>query len=468
MKTSCPRRTLQPKFGSACALLVLWVLGPVGHAEELAESATVKSAPSIHSDGLTQEEEEDTLTQEEEEAIEATAEEVASADEDIMSMDVGGSLIDGVNVADYVSVGFDVRAAYFRSDEEDRFGVSDDNDDLTTRLRLEGNWNPSESVRLTARLAAICSTESCGVDSSFESGVAGNSIEAGKITVDELFIHRFRTERFDLALGRLQTKFVTRGGVFAKSLDRNNSSNTSINWTDGLHGTFKARRGWVSHLIVERNDEDPGSVRRAPLDFSDGHSELTHFIALENIEPWRRIVQRGLDISYLPDSLLTDGIPAGRREDYWAVVGRMAARIRLPTAPGERRLRIAGEVGYAPTTPTRQAAKTGTSGDTDGLAWNVSASLMEFARGHSIGLLYGRTGAGWLLSPNYRANERQIELRWSWRPDSDLVVDARVRKRSELDRLMTASQRREELDVFVRVTWRRSDVRLKRIIARGR
>ena len=125
-------------------------------------------------------------------------------------------------------------------------------------------------------------------------------------------------------------------------------------------------------------------------------------------------------------------------------------------------MRIASEVGYAPNTPTRQAVNTGTSGDADGLAWNVSASLMEFARGHSIGLLYGRTGAGWLLSPQYRDNEEQIELRWSWRPTSDLVIDARVRRRKELDRLVTATQRVEELDVFVRATWRFSGERLNR------
>ena len=88
--------------------------------------------------------------------------------------------------------------------------------------------------------------------------------------------------------------------------------------------------------------------------------------------------------------------------------------------------------------------------------------IMEFARGHSIGLLYGRTGAGWLLSPQYRDNEEQIELRWSWRPTPDLVIDARVRRRKELDRLVTATQRVEELDVFVRATWRLADVRLNR------
>ena len=97
---------------------------------------------------------------------------------------------------------------------------------------------------------------------------------------------------------------------------------------------------------------------------------------------------------------------------------------------------------------------TGNSGDTDGLAWNISASIMEYAPGHSIGLLYGRTGDGWLLSPQYRPNEEQIELRWSWRPTPDLVIDARVRRRDELDRLTTASHRIDELDVFVRATWR--------------
>jgi hypothetical protein len=284
--------------------------------------------------------------------------------------------------------------------------------------------------------------------------VEGNSILAGKITVDELFVQWFRTERFDLALGRLQTRFVTRGGVFAKSLDRNNSNNTNINWTDGLHSTFKARDGWVSHLIVEYNDENPGSVRRDPLDFSTGKSELSHFFALENTRPWGRVVQRGLDISYLPDSLLTDGNLSGRRDDYWAIVARGAMRFRRDNAPGERRWRLAGEIGYAPNTPTRVAVNTGASGDADGLAWNLSASLMEFAPRHSIGLLYGRTGAGWLLSPQYRPNEEQIELRWSWRRTPNLVIDARVRLRDDLDPVGTATELRNELDGFIRATWR--------------
>lgn len=35
----------------------------------------------------------------------------------------------------------------------------------------------------------------------------------GDITIDEAYVHWFRNDRFDLALGRMQTKFVARGGV---------------------------------------------------------------------------------------------------------------------------------------------------------------------------------------------------------------------------------------------------------------
>ena len=458
MNTSYPHRILPPNLSVACATLVLLLAGSLVQAEESTESpiesVVEKPAESTIEASAAELVEKVALTQEEEQSLVATVQEVASADEDIMSMDVGGSLIDGANVAKLLSFGFDVRTSASWSETEDRFGETDQDNEVTARVRLEGDWNPIESVRLTARLAGICSSESCAVDTSFESGVEGDSILTGKFTVDELFVHWFRTERFDLALGRLQTRFVTRGGVFAKSLDRNNSNNTNINWTDGLHSTFKARNGWLSHLIVEYNDENPGSVRRDPLDFSTGKSELSHFFAVENTKPWGRVVQRGLDISYLPDSLLTDGDLSGRRDDYWAIVARGAMRFRRDNAPGERRWRLAGEIGYAPNTPTRLAVDTGASGDTDGLAWNVSASLMDFAPRQSIGLLYGRTGAGWLISPQYRPNEEQLELRWSWRRTSNLVIDARVRLRDDLDPLGTGTKLRNQVDAFVRATWR--------------
>ena len=383
--------------------------------------------------------------------------EMEEADADIMSMDVAGSLLDGANRKGLVTFGADVRGGYAWSDTDLRAGGSDQDDELKARLRVDGSWNPFETLRLTAGAAYICSTNSCSPDASLESGLAGDSIEPGKLTLDEFFLQWFRTEKFDLAVGRLQTRFVARGGVFAKSLDRNNSHNTTVNWTDGIHGTIKPGlgKGWVAHLISEYNDEDgTGSIRRAPLDFSTSDSDFTHFIAFENTQAWGYIVQRGFDISYLPDSLLKNGELGGRREDYWGLVARAAARV--PLRSGDRRLRFAGEIGYAPETPTRQAVGTGSDGDADGLAWNASVSLMDFFAAHSIGFLYGQTGAGWLLSPQYANNEEQIEIRWSWRHRSNFILDARVRQREELDQLITAQRKEKELDFFLRATWRYS------------
>ncbi len=372
---------------------------------------------------------------------------------DIMSMDVGGSILDAVNKRGLVHIGADVRGSISWSDFELDDGESDRGAEIVGRIRFEGKWNPLESLRLTARIALVCADDSCDPELTFESGVAGNSIDTGIIALDELFLQWFRTERFNLAAGRLQTKFVTRGGVFAKSLDRNNSNNASINWTDGLHGTLTGK-GWIAHLILEYNDEEgAGSVRRSPLDFSTSKSEITYFIAFENTKPFGYIVQRGIDISYLPDSLLkNDG-----RENYWGIVARVAAR--FPLGARNRRLKVAGEVGYAPETPTRLATGTGTRGDTDGLAWNVSASVMDIVPRHSIGLLYGQTESGWLLSPQFGNNEEQIEARWSWRIAKSLTVDARIRQRQDLHRHLDAKRKRRNLDVFVRATWQFSERR---------
>ena len=89
-----------------------------------------------------------------------------------------------------------------------------------------------------------------------------------------------------------------------------------------------------------------------------------------------------------------------------------------------------------------------------GLAWNVVISAIDFAPAHSIGVNYGRTGAGWLLSPQYRPNEELIEIRHMWRPERFPLLESRIRRRQELDQLVDTIQRRTQYDFFVRLTWR--------------
>jgi len=120
----------------------------------------------------------------------------------------------------------------------------------------------------------------------------------GDITIDEAYLHWFRLHRFDLALGRIQTKFVARGGVFAKSLDRNDSNNINVNWTDGLHATFRGRNDWVPNLILQHNSSGTASnVRRGPLDFDNSGARVSYFFGIESLKRIPLFLQRGLDIS---------------------------------------------------------------------------------------------------------------------------------------------------------------------------
>jgi hypothetical protein len=110
-------------------------------------------------------------------------------------------------------------------------------------------------------------------------------------------------------------------------------------------------------------------------------------------------------------------------------------------------------MGYAPETPTTAAVDLRGRGNVDGLAWNVVASLMNIRPGRSLGVNYGRTEAGWLLSPQYRRGEELFEVRFLWRKSGRLTIEARARVRRDLHQTRIALQKADEFDGFVRFTW---------------
>ena len=352
-----------------------------------------------------------------------------------------------------LKVAGDLRPIYDYFDIEGRDGVSLSDDTFGFRGRLRADFGLTEGVHVGARLAGRCFTDGCDPEFVFQSAPdTRNGLRGGQVTFDELYLHWFRTERGSLAFGRLQTRFVLRGGVYAKSLDRNNSNNTNINWTDGMQATYHAQNGWHSSFVFERNASDgTGSIRHGSLDFDDGKARNTYFVGFENIERWGPIVQRGFDVSYLPNSLLTDGDPNGRREDYWGVVGRLAAR--WPQRTTGIRLRVGTEIGYAPKTAAPAAAPFNIAEESDGLAWDMVASIMDFQPRHSIGINYARTGAGWLLSPQFQPNEQLFEIRYMWRPAGLPFFEMRVRWREDLEQPIGTLQKREEFDMYIRLTW---------------
>lgn len=436
-----PGHLPHPVAGSWLALTLLILTAPViGHAQEI--------EPSVEEPSIEEPPVDEAPVNPDEFEVDKDADDTADIDTD--------SSVDTAVEGTGVTISGDVRPLYNYLDLTLRDGVNSTESEGRLRARLRGTFAFRENFQIGARLAARCTTNSCDPDWVLERA-SNNGLKGGEITLDELFLHWYRTDRFNVTFGRQQTRFVLRGGVFARSLDRNDSNNTNVTWTDGLHTTYRAANGWNSHLIMQRNwSTGTGSIRRGLLDFDDSAAKHTWFIGFENTNALGPIVQRSLDISYLPQSLLTDGDIDGRRDDYWTIVGRLAAR--WPLGSGGTRLRTGVELGYAPNRPTRDAVNLATG--VDGLAWNVVFSLMDVRPGHSIGINFGETGAAWFLSPQFRPNEEQYEVRYQWRPPwarRGALVEARFRWREDIEQQLGTVRKRDAFDAFFRITWQFSD-----------
>ncbi|MDJ0941573.1 MAG: hypothetical protein QNJ00_17550 [Woeseiaceae bacterium] len=394
--------------------------------------------------------ERDTITA----ATEQGAEAGESFDEvlDELAIDVQSS-IDAMLDDDGTGLSGDMRLSYL-FDGEDlqdvRFGRTDV---LRLRWRLAAERRFAKGLRGSIRVAGLCSTEDCSPKFLVQPNISGGaSMRDGELTIDSAFLQWFKSDRYDIAVGRMETKFVARGGVYSKSMDRNDSNNLRVNWTDGLHTTYRGARGWDSHLIVQYNDKDGASnVRRLPLDNSSGKSRASYYVAFESKETLRRIVQRALSISYLPSSLAADGLASPVREDYWGLVGRLA--LRWPVRDVGWRLRASGELAYAGNTPDKSAAGVAGSGTAGGLAWAVTLSVMDFLPRHSFGVNYARTEAGWLLSPQYTPNEELYEARYMFRPTDRITLDVRGRWRYDLKQPLFEISDQNNFDFYARATW---------------
>jgi len=346
----------------------------------------------------------------------------------------------------------DLRFGYAREEIDDRDGNAGTTSDWRARVRYGGSDNVTDWLKFNARLAVACTSKECDPELSVDpSETEVSTVDQGTITFDQFYLHAFRLKRFDVAIGRLQTKFVARAGVFAKSLDRNNSNAVNINWTDGIHGAYHLENESIIHFVAEYNDKTGASnVRRGPLDFSSSNARTGYFVAWESLKRWGPFTQRGIDLTYLPSSLLTDGDSSGPVDDYVGIVGRAA--MSRPFGDKGRRWNVTGEFGYAPETQTKAAANLEGDGDVDGLAFAVTASVMDVWPSHSFGINYARTEPGWLLSPQYRDNEKLVEFRYLWRKSENLVIDARVRWREELEQEVNQVQKLDEFDFFARLT----------------
>lgn len=346
----------------------------------------------------------------------------------------------------------DARMGYFGREREDRNGSRSDESDWRIRVRPGVLWQVTPTLSAKARFAGRYSSDDSN-DNHYEfftSIPQSDGLGFGDSTIDELNL-RYKAGNWDVKVGRMQTSFELEG-IAKKSLSRNDSPNTDITWTDGIHARYGDTAGWNYHVIVQRSEDDgPTTVRRSPLAFTESASHATYYFGMERKDPKGRFLQLGWDLTYIPSALRTDGSAAGRIDDYLGIAGRMALQWSLA---GAMRFVWAGEAGYAPNRPTDAALRLSGSGDASGLAFQTSINLADFAPGHGVGFVYGQAGGGWLLSPDFGNNQELLELRYQWKLSATQSIETRVRQRRDLEQRTDAARKRVDDDVYVRFTQR--------------
>ena len=347
----------------------------------------------------------------------------------------------------------DIRAGYFDSERKARNDTQSDSRALRGRLRLAAERDLGDHLHFRTRFAGRYGQHQTGHGFQLHGyATTSTGMDLGESTLDEFYLdYADKARPWSLRLGRFQTQFALQG-VASKGLDRNDSPNIDITWTDGLHYRHQLP-GWRAHLVLEHNHrEGPGSAVRTPLDFSEDASRVTVFAGLEATEPLGPVVQRMIGVTWMPAALASDGTAFSRREDYITLVGRVAASWRLSEAG--LRLVPGFEIGYAPNTPRATVTGSGNTGDAGGLAWQAALSLYDIAPGHNLGLVHARIDAGWLLSGDFRGNDALSEIRYQWRFTPQWSMEARYRLREEIDIPAGALRPREDRDFYIRISGR--------------
>jgi len=327
----------------------------------------------------------------------------------------------------------DARFAFYASEREARDGTITNDEGLRLRLRIGAEKKLSDEWLLRGRLAGRFTTDQDRFRFWLKAWAPTRTgLEDGDSTLDELFLH-YAPDGGDwsLRIGRFQSKFELMG-VAAKSLDRNDSPNVDITWTDGLHWQYALTPKWRSHVVLQSNASNgTGQTARVPLSFDDDASTVTTFAALEASKPLGPLKQRVFAVTWMPSALATDGIDAARREDYITLTAKLFAE--WPIGDSGMRGGLGGEAGYAPNTPRESVVGAGTGSSADGWARTFSMNLLDFMPNHHIAFIFGRAGAGWLISPDFRNNDRLLEIRYQWHLSKTLSMEARLRRREEID-----------------------------------
>ena len=359
-------------------------------------------------------------------------------------------LLSGLSVAGEGAMEFagDARAAVAIQQRDLADGTTETELLPAMRLRPGIDVLPGAAVSMRFRLAALINKDMQGLR--FD---ADGPADAGVIAVDSAYLQFKPSDRLQVRVGRFQTAFEL-DSVVEDGLSRHDSGGLAVDWTDGMHVVLGKPKEARFHYIgqVNRHDRSTNGVgARGPVRFESGVSRVTHFVGLE-LAPFGSVTQAMIDMTWIPDALADVLQGASGARDFLSFTARFAAD--RDVAAG-RVLHPALEIGWMPNTPQLESLGfTSRSGRASGLALVAGIDIRPLARG-ALGLQLARIPAGFIASPDYPANSRSAELRYSWWPiESRLKLDLRYRVRQQLLRASETDSRQTAQNLQLRATLR--------------
>jgi len=338
------------------------------------------------------------------------------------------------------SLGGDLRVAVLANERVAGNGARSDDDALRSRLRLALAGKPTETLSVGVRIAGRHGSDQDGSDAYLDwSAPTRTGAALGDTTLDEAWLQWSPAgQGWSLRLGRFQHS-APLATLTGKSIGQNDSPNLDVNWTDGVRFQRDATLGGTLTLLLRYMDADgPGSVYRAPLDFDAGGARVAGFVGWDSRKAIGPLVQRAIGLDLMPRAL-----PDGTGSRNYAQLSTRAVAA-WPLGEGGMRWLLGGELSYADPSP---------SGD-GRVAWQLEADIEGAQKKHMAGIVLGRVPAGFLLSSDFRDNDRLAEFRYRWRVNKQWDIAARWRWRGQLTPPVAGERQRIDRDVYLNATWR--------------
>ncbi len=344
--------------------------------------------------------------------------------------------------------------AYAENWRDTRDGDSDASTSSGARVRLRLRRDIGDSCRFQTRFAATAADK--GNDFGFHvrgHRDSGTAVDPGTATLDEFFVQcRSGDGASEWKIGRIQSN-LDLPHMATRSFDRSQASALNIGWTDAVSYRRNFSNGWYGEALAQYNSRDGnGQAFRGPISFDDSDARVGFFGVLGSDESLGPVFMRALSLTVYRDALAPAGISSPERDDY--ILGAFKFGAGWDLSNSGRRLVAVGELAHAFNTPLNSTLRLPGTGDADGWGWQFGADLVNVFPRHTVGVNYGQSDGGMLISNDFRQNEELAELRWQFQYSTALRFEFRARWRRELDRLIGAGFLQRDRDLRFRTTYR--------------